>query len=243
MVRPRKAGLDSPYGDPEAAKGWREPVDVPAELLAQAVDGDCPVCRSRLTFTRRVRPLPVEWATNVPLTLGDFVWPEVSTFPLTGPELADELKRRFGGFDPSPIEVCEHKVRASDGKQGARLPQKFLAAACELVELWLDKPVELHPRTTITQITGPCRLCGLAQGPRWGNTELLRSEQTGEFGISILEGVEWVETAEWDRELGLIQVKHPRTQGRGIYIAASALDGGEISPSTASPRTCSAPTT
>ena len=111
VVQPRKVGEDeSPYGEPEGARSGREPLDYPAGVVEQAVDGACPVCRTPLPVNRPAPPTQVQWNTQVPLKLGDFVWPMASYFPLVSSDLADELGERFGGFSPEPVEVAEHRV-------------------------------------------------------------------------------------------------------------------------------------
>jgi hypothetical protein len=165
----------------------------------------------------------VKWPTNVPLELGQFVSPIASPFRLVARDLADEPGARFAGFSPGPVDVLEHRIRASDGRRGARLPERFLAQARELVEVWIDRAVRPAARTTLREVHSPCELCGLTQGARWGNDKLLPNEVTAEFGITILDGVEWWESTGWEPGGGLTYVHHPRARDRGLYVDAAEL--------------------
>jgi len=171
-------------------------------------------------------PVAIQWPTNEPLALGDFTWPAGTYLPLVAEPFARELAERFGGTELGRVEVVEHRVRASDGKPGARLPRGFLDRAQQLVELRVERRCSPDPRSTIREIR-PARPAVLHWG---GGGPAYDALLKGDGGLAVLEGVEWWESGAWDPAAkALAKIHHPREPGRGLFVAGDAdlfrLDG------------------
>jgi hypothetical protein len=176
----------------------------------------CAACDMPLP-ARRAQPVVLEWTTQETLRLGDFTWPHSTYLPLAAEPLARELRDRFGGFELGPVEVRERRLRMSDFKPGARLPEAFLEANRRLVELRVTASCRPDPeRSTIGRVRPPCAACG-RDLLTWGRLPG-PSLRGAAYGVAVLEGVEWWESGSWDPVAkDLARVRHPRIPGEGLF--------------------------
>jgi hypothetical protein len=176
----------------------------------------CPACEIPLPAPP-TQAIVLEWTTQETLRLGDFTWPHFTYLPVVSEPLARELHDRFGGFELGPVEVRERRLRMSDFKPGARLPEAFLAANRRLVELRVTASCRLDPeRSSIVRVRPPCAACG-RDLLTWGRLPV-PSLRDASYGVAVLESVEWWESGSWDPDTkDLARVRHPRIPGEGLF--------------------------
>jgi hypothetical protein len=206
MVQPALAG-DVPsryrYESPEAGVSSYVPRDEPPEVLAAAVDGACPECKTRLPRMRRVQPVSIVWPKREPADPGDFIWPFGTQPPLVSQEIFGELRERFAGFEPGPVE----------GYPG-------------LAELWVTASRRPHERSTLREVNPPCGVCGTSI-LMWAGGIAVDAVAKGRQGLVLLEDVEWWEKGDWDPAIKeLARIHHPRRPGRGLFV--ENLDGADV---------------
>jgi hypothetical protein len=208
MVQPAKAGeVESRYRyeSPEAGVASYVSRDEPTDLLAAAVDGACPECRTLLPRRRRVQPLAFVWSAGEPDETGDFIWPSGTQLPVFSREIAGELRKRFAGFEAGP--VAEH---------------------ADLTELWITASRRPHERSTLREVNPPCPACGTSILV-WAGGIAAEVVAKGRQGLVVLEGVEWWELGSWDPAIQeLARIHHPRKPGCGLFVAAADLDGADV---------------
>jgi hypothetical protein len=200
----------SSAGDGGARDRFAEPECGPGAWEARG-RSRCGHCGAPTPRPVRVRPLVLDWPHGEPHRLGDFTWVANSYDPVVSGELAEELGERFAGFEAAPVEPRDPPAALIDEARG-------------LVELAVVRECRPEPaRSTLRRARPPCPECGV-HVLFWGESHTLQVLMRSNHGLTVLEGVEYWQSGQWDPVTkSLPQTRHPREEGRGLFLDAAEL--------------------
>jgi hypothetical protein len=162
--------------------------------------GPCPECGA--SSQKRIQPLILEWEPGADV-VGDFTWSGFGSDIAVTERVAEDL-RSFGGFQPGPIEMIQSlELSASDGVRPTRPRVSLPYQGPQLYELWVTQNVHLDLEKSSVRLIKACGTCGHRQYE--------------------VDGIERRELT-WDAERGeSVRAHIPRSQGKGLFVAAHVL--------------------
>jgi hypothetical protein len=146
--------------------------------------------------SRRVQPLVVEWEPDSNL-VGDFTWPGFGSDIMITDRVGEALlAAAVSGFELGPVVMQENSERAKRRSKKPRVQLPYRGS--QLWDLWVTAWANIDlDRSTVRTVS--------------------RADGSEYFEVS---GVERLETT-WDQQrMELVERRHSRVEGHGLFVAS-----------------------